>query len=225
MSPISIALNRFGYGHALGEPVPADAKRYLYRQMEGFDPAPAAIASREDMSAKPGEILEMLRRFRRQRQERMAETGESRDSAMSAMMEGAEGADPLAGLPPDIRASYRRAGQQLRADVGLRTNVAIASETPFIERLVHFWSNHFSVNAQKPGTHYLVADHEFSAIRPHVLGTFPEMLKAAVLHPAMLIYLDQFQSVGPKVPRSSVSSGGHIYCFMARSSSVRAAVR
>jgi uncharacterized protein (DUF1800 family) len=93
--------------------------------------------------------------------------------------------------------SYQRAGQTLRGDIGLRTNLAVASPTPFVERLVHFWSNHFSVTAQKPGTHYQVANHEFAAIRPHVLGRFSDMLKAAALHPAMLLYLDQFQSVGP----------------------------
>ncbi len=96
-----------------------------------------------------------------------------------------------------MRQSYRLAGETLRADIGLRTNLTIASETPFAERLVHFWSNHFSVSAQKPGTHYIVANHEFHAIRPHVTGRFSDMLKAAVLHPAMLLYLDQFRSIGP----------------------------
>ena len=148
MSRTSIALNRFGYGLALGERPPTDPARYLARQMDRFDPSPRAIAEREDMSAKPGEILEMLRRFRRQRQQTMAETGETRDATMRAMMEGAEGPDPLAGLPPEIRSSYMRAGQKLRQDVALRTRVA----NSFAERLVHFWSNHFSVSAQKPGT-------------------------------------------------------------------------
>jgi len=196
-SRTSIALNRFGYGLALGDNVPSDPVRYLRGQMDAFDPAPLAIRTREDMSAKPGEILELIRTFRRQRQSRMAETGEDRSTAMRAIMEGSGANDPLAGLPPELRSSYMRAGRWLRRDVGLRTNVAIASETPFIERLVHFWSNHFSVSAQKPGTHYLVAGHEFDAIRPNVLGTFSDMLKAAVLHPAMLMYLDQFGSIGP----------------------------
>jgi uncharacterized protein (DUF1800 family) len=42
-----------------------------------------------------------------------------------------------------------------------------------------------------------VGNHEFNAIRPHITGTFGDMLKAAVLSPAMLLYLDQFQSIGP----------------------------
>ncbi|AWW74270.1 hypothetical protein CD351_07490 [Erythrobacter sp. KY5] len=180
-----IALNRFGYGIRPGDSPPDDARRYLLRQMERFEPTPAAIAAREDVSDKPGEVLQMLRRLRRERQR---SGGETAMTGMS-MEDGA--------IPTEVRQSYMNAGRFLRTDIGLRTNVAIASDTPFAERLVHFWSNHFSVSAQKPGTHYQVGAHEFHAIRPHVFGRFSDMLKAAVLHPAMLLYLDQFQSVGP----------------------------
>jgi uncharacterized protein (DUF1800 family) len=41
---------------------------------------------------------------------------------------------------------------------------------------------------------------EFEAIRPHVLGKFSDMLLAVEQHPAMLIYLDQAQSIGPNSP-------------------------
>lgn len=67
----------------------------------------------------------------------------------------------------------------------------------FRERLVRFWADHFSTTAKNrqelllPGT--LIED----AIRPHVTGRFADMLQAATLHPAMLIYLDQVLSVGP----------------------------
>ncbi len=183
----NIALNRFGYGLLRGESVPSDPRGYLLRQIDRFDPSPAAIAAREDVSHKPGEILQMLRTMRRERQRSAA----SDASMMSAMESGDEA------IPAEVRQSYQRAGEFLRSDIALRTNLAVGSATPFAERLVHFWSNHFSVSAQKPGTHYLVASHEFDTIRPHVFGRFSDMLKAAVLHPAMLIYLDQFQSVGP----------------------------
>lgn len=189
MSAISIAINRFGYGLMRGERPPTDARRYLHAQLDAFDPAPALISGRDDMTDKPGEILEVLRNFRRE--------GQSSRAMSDNMNLRGDAGDPLNGLPPEIRRSYVGAGQFLREDIGLRTNLAVNSDTPFIERLVHFWSNHFSVSAQKPGTHYLVANHEFDAIRPHVLGRFSDMAKAATLHPAMLIYLDQFQSIGP----------------------------
>ncbi|MEM7779727.1 MAG: DUF1800 domain-containing protein [Pseudomonadota bacterium] len=191
-----IALNRFGYGLKRGARVPTDPRGYLLTQLDRFDPEPQPIAGRGDMMEKPGEMLEMLRRLRRQRQ---SEAGAQDMASMETMgsQAGESRTDPLNGLPDEVRQSYRRSGEALRADIGLRTNLAIASDTPFAERLVHFWSNHFSVSAQKPGTHYLVANHEFHAIRPHLTGKFSDMLKSAVLHPAMLIYLDQFRSIGP----------------------------
>jgi uncharacterized protein (DUF1800 family) len=88
----------------------------------------------------------------------------------------------------------------LAQDIALRVNLAVGSKTPLMERLVHFWSNHFSVSVGKLGTQVAVGDHEFTAIRQHVLGRFSDMLEAATLHPAMLLYLDQFQSVGPNSP-------------------------
>jgi uncharacterized protein (DUF1800 family) len=46
----------------------------------------------------------------------------------------------------------------------------------------------------------LAGDYEFTAIRPHIMGTFADLLFAAVTHPAMLLYLDQAQSIGPNSP-------------------------
>lgn len=85
----------------------------------------------------------------------------------------------------------------LVADLTARTAAAIATTTPFVERLVHFWSNHFTVSTAKPVLLAAAAGYEQEAIRPYVLGRFADMLQAVVAHPAMLIYLDNAQSVGP----------------------------
>jgi uncharacterized protein (DUF1800 family) len=77
--------------------------------------------------------------------------------------------------------------------------IAQALDAPdgFRERLVRFWTDHFSTTAKNrqlrllPGT--LIED----AIRPHVTARFADMLKAVTLHPAMLVYLDQVLSIGP----------------------------
>ena len=200
----SISLNRFGYGlrwreaktRAAGDPQSA-----LVVEMERFDPAPPAIAAREDTSDRAGEILELLRRDRLMRQRADEPAHGPMDAATKpGAMEGATMQGPLANLPPNIRRAYLDGGKILRRDIALRVNTVVRSDTPFVERLVHFWSNHFSVSAGKPGTQHQVGNHEFAAIRPRVLGRFSDLLKAAVLHPAMLIYLDQFQSVGPNSP-------------------------
>ncbi len=78
-----------------------------------------------------------------------------------------------------------------------RTAQAVETESPFAERLVHFWSNHFAVSADNPQIVGLAGSFENEAIRPHVFGRFGEMLKAVEQHPAMLIYLNNIQSVGP----------------------------
>jgi uncharacterized protein (DUF1800 family) len=84
--------------------------------------------------------------------------------------------------------------------VTARLASAVTTDTPFVERLVHFWANHFAVSGEKLSVLALAGDHEFDAIRPHVLGSFEELLFAAVLHPAMLLFLDQAQSIGPNSP-------------------------
>jgi len=85
-----------------------------------------------------------------------------------------------------------------RKAVAVRMRAAFVSDTPFHERLVWFWSNHFSINA---GSKLRVApfafDYERSAIRPHVTGRFADMLLASARHPAMLLFLDNATSAGP----------------------------
>ena len=78
-----------------------------------------------------------------------------------------------------------------------RFAAAVESDTPFPERLVHFWANHFALTAEKTPVVMLAGNYEFEAIRPHILGNFADLVFAAVTHPAMLVYLDQMQSIGP----------------------------
>ena len=87
--------------------------------------------------------------------------------------------------------------ESYRTDIVARTRTAIASEAPFLERLVQFWSNHFTVSSQRGEVAPLAVAFENEAIRPNLLGRFEDMAKAAILHPAMLVYLDNVQSVGP----------------------------
>ncbi|PHK96869.1 hypothetical protein CR162_00395 [Pseudoroseomonas rhizosphaerae] len=77
---------------------------------------------------------------------------------------------------------------------------AILTPAPFRERLVWFWANHFTVSRRSNAVTPLAGDHLRSAIRPHVTGSFADMLLAAVRHPAMLYYLDQDRSIGPNSP-------------------------
>lgn len=77
---------------------------------------------------------------------------------------------------------------------------AALSQNGFRERLVAFWSDHFTVSGKSPELLLAVGDFIDQAIRPNLAGRFSELLRAAVTHPAMLFYLDQNLSVGPNSP-------------------------
>ena len=81
--------------------------------------------------------------------------------------------------------------------VAARYRVAVHTEESLRERLVHFWTNHFAVSADKPQVLALAGALENEAIRPHVAGRFADMLNAVEMHPAMILYLDNQASIGP----------------------------
>ena len=93
-------------------------------------------------------------------------------------------------LAREIRGQFHEA-------VAARFRTAVESGTPFAERLVHFWANHFAVSLEKVQPKMLAGDFEFRAIRPNLMGSFGDLLVSAASHPAMLVYLDQVRSVGP----------------------------
>jgi uncharacterized protein (DUF1800 family) len=92
----------------------------------------------------------------------------------------------------------RRLVEIAAAEARHALHARVTSDRPFVERLVAFWSNHLCVSA---GAKVLVAplagSYEREAIRSHVLGRFEDLVLASAKHPAMLFYLDNFQSIGP----------------------------
>ena len=93
-----------------------------------------------------------------------------------------------------IRESFR---ETYISETSARLRIQLTTASPFRERLVAFWSNHFTVSVQRPPVFGLAGAFEREAIRPHVTGRFYDMLLAVARHPAMLVYLDNGQSFGP----------------------------
>jgi len=62
------------------------------------------------------------------------------------------------------------------------------------EQMTWFWMNHFNIHQSKHNIRLMIGDYEDSAIRPHALGKFRDLLAATVYHPAMLRYLDNEQN-------------------------------
>ena len=83
------------------------------------------------------------------------------------------------------------------AHISARTGLAVTTADSFAERWVRFWSNHFSVGSNSLQLALIGPTLEAEAIRPNAFGRFEDLLLAAELHPAMLIYLDQALSIGP----------------------------
>jgi uncharacterized protein (DUF1800 family) len=101
-----------------------------------------------------------------------------------------------------IFAYYREKGlrppaallQELQSQKILR---AVYSERQLQEVMTDFWYNHFNIFWGKGADRWLTTDFEMNAIRPHTLGKFKDLLLATAKSPAMLFYLDNFQSTSP----------------------------
>ncbi|HEY7547295.1 MAG TPA: DUF1800 domain-containing protein, partial [Blastocatellia bacterium] len=84
--------------------------------------------------------------------------------------------------------------QELQGQKILR---AAYSERQLQEVMVDFWFNHFNIFWAKAADRILTTDFEMRAIRPNTLGKFKDLLMATAKSPAMLFYLDNFQSTTP----------------------------
>ena len=88
-----------------------------------------------------------------------------------------------------------RAGSRLLTDLqATKLARAVVSRRQLQEVMVDFWENHFSVYSGKGPERYLLLPFDRDVIRPHALGRFHELLVAVARSPAMLYYLDNWQS-------------------------------
>ena len=151
--------------------------------------------------------------------------------AVINQVDPAKRADVVGMLPPKTQAyfpEYRREAMAKRTPQNAamqdvkeaRLYRAVYSNRQLEEVLVDYWFNHFNVDATKnvamsPNLGYLlIGNYERDAIRPHVLGHFKDLLLATAHHPAMLYYLDNWESlapgsfdVGPFAPRRGIVNG------------------
>ena len=89
-----------------------------------------------------------------------------------------------------------------------RARLAATTNAGFRERWFLFWANHFTVAAKSLPTTVSVGPFEREAIRPHIFDGFANLLAASTMHPGMLLYLDQAQSIGPGSQAGMRRGGG-----------------
>jgi len=166
---------RFGFGPAPNDPdLSSDPRGALKAQLHGPDPAFAAGV----FDALP--------------------TGQQ---AVDTARADALVRRSLLTAPEAEKAAYKGLTNQLyRQDAAAQLDWAMTTPAGFRERLVWFWANHFSTSAAQNQAGPLIGPMIREAIRPHVNGTFTDMVLAVERHPAMLRYLDNDVSVGPNSP-------------------------
>lgn len=131
MSKASIAQNRFGLGARPDHDPPTDPAAWLKTQMRSYRPQPEPIRAVMDR----GGIVDAY----------VALQTAQRNARMVPSAEAMQPLSPEAGANA-VRAANVAIRQQYEAQVAARIFVAVASDAPFIERLVHFWANHFAVS-------------------------------------------------------------------------------
>ncbi len=195
----AIAATRFGLGARPGEieAASSDPKGFLKSQIRraGADQPSGDLP---DGARRLSEFRDYQRERRQVRAERVADVRPPQPAAGGGDPNMAAAAPAPPGPPKDAIAQV---GNMLRQDIGqdfsARAQLAATTDAAFRERWTLFWANHFTVSATKAITGTVIGPFEEEAIRPHVFGRFVDLLGAAEMHPAMLTYLDQIQSVGP----------------------------
>jgi uncharacterized protein (DUF1800 family) len=91
----------------------------------------------------------------------------------------------------------RPANQILPQITANRVLRAVYSERQLQEVMVDFWQNHFNVFSGKAAVRWYIPSYERDVLRKNALGNFKDLLVGTAQHPAMLFYLDNFESVAP----------------------------
>ena len=138
--------------------------------------------------------------LRERRAAKKSAAGDAGTPAKAANAADAAGA--RADMDPAQRArlrELRETGRLVMDELGEQKILrAVYSPRQLEEVLVDFWFNHFNVFAGKGPVRGYLTEYEREAIRPHVLGRFRDLLGAVAKSPAMLFYLDNWQSVDPQ---------------------------
>jgi uncharacterized protein (DUF1800 family) len=192
-----IAATRFGFAARAGDlaAIGKDPRGWVLAQLER--PAPALPGELPTAASMVTAELEM-RREKREEKAAAREAGNGRRSAFERPENAPRENDPPREEPGAVRAFNERVKAVYRAEIAARVEAAATSDAPLLERLTHFWSNHFTVSILRPAIRGFAAAFEREAVRPHVTGRFVDMALAVARHPAMLLYLDNAISIGPQ---------------------------
>lgn len=215
-------LNRLGFGVRSGDIEKVKAmglQKYIDQQLNPSSiPDPVAEAKVKDLDIfsmstaelfakypNPGALLRQLEGGKKAQ----ADAQNKKNVAMTPTVPGQAQQDPNQLTDADkkerrdkIQALYTQynlkpAGQIVPEIVANRVLRAVYSERQLQEVMVDFWQNHFNVFAGKAAVRWYIPSYERDVLRPNALGNFRDLLVGTAQHPAMLFFLDNFESVSP----------------------------
>ena len=198
---IAHVLNRIGFGPRPGDIQRVQAmglERYIDEQLHPErvpDPNMAArLSGFETTGLSTNQISDRFERPQLEMRRKLQQ-------------QGVDPADPNAQRPPEAMAIQQKANAVL-VELGEQKMLrAVYSERQLSEVLADFWFNHFNVDSRKGRDRFMLTEYERDTIRPRVLGTFRDLLGATAKSPAMLFYLDNWQSVDPGGPHADPVAG------------------
>lgn len=186
----ALAVHRFGLGARPGEIETASQNPHdwLTGQLDGPADQPVPVGDARLMSA--GELVVEERDFREKQKALKQASDNGQDKA-------------------EARKALNKTRQEIVVgEMAARFLTGFTTERPFAERLVWFWTNHFSVSTAKPQSALFAGAFEREVVRPNITGKFETMVQAAMRHPGMLLYLDNAQSIGPDSPAGARTGKG-----------------
>ena len=202
----ALALHRFGFGPVAGSiaAIADDPRGALLADLERPGAGRLAAANLPNSGQAARAFFEF--RAERQAKEKLAQRAKKEAEAKGIVVGAADdttmkpNGDAQAAKPEPAPTQQGQQppplpAQLVQNEAKVRIEAAVAGEIGFVDRLVWFWSNHFCISADKILS--MAGAYEREAIRPHVLGRFVDMLTAVESHPAMLVYLDNLESMGP----------------------------
>jgi uncharacterized protein (DUF1800 family) len=169
---------------------------------DGVDPAVPAMATHEEQFYTGLEAVKVINLPPNERFNRILGMSPAELTGFRKSLSGSEVAAAAEGLSPiqretlaALQGSPRMVGAELLESRMLRD---IYSERQLEAVMTDFWLNHFNVYVKKNQDEpYLLPAYEREVIRPRALGKFEDLLVATARSPAMLMYLDNWQSIGP----------------------------
>lgn len=154
----------------------------LLRQLEGGRQAQANAQDRNTTPmTDPSQEQQMSESERRERQQKIQELYREYD--------------------------LRPANQILPQIVSNRILRAVYSERQLQEVMVDFWQNHFNVFSGKAAVRWYIPSYERDVLRKNALGNFKDLVIGTAQHPAMLFFLDNFESVAQNAQQNNGANG------------------